>query len=1567
MSSKSGEEEGMQMLLDSITSQTCPSGLHAAYHAKHLELLVRRMESQPARSTERSTETKACLDSAWRMMRCRPGGCCTPAPYLTALLLAEDQTLAHLEGRCTDAAGKALVGRRLCHQFPWLPQSAAAMALIVHHHLIAKGPPPGKAKDRTLIIQVLSPAMDASADSLPGWQLLSELQLQNEQPEAAAESAGRGLKCLAQRRSRGYLPPPEVAAGIVLARGHSLLALDRLDEAQAMFKALTDLSSSSPVSQLLDSVPKSVQQEALRGQALILKQQGDTAAAEQLLADLAQREQGPECMSQHLAQTDYGTLLLEQGNLQGAQVWLEKAVASASLPGSHSTDKQLARARLQLGSAYWQLGRPPSQEVRGQAYGHWLAAASVGGSHQAAAFAKLGLWYADFKADVPRARKCFQRALGLNPLQSEAGEGLCNLLRAEGRADTAQALCQEVSSRAPGATWAWRRLAFFCLHTGDFEKAVLCFQTALRGDVGHAGAWEGLGSAYQSLARLTAALKAYGRAIELEPKRLFSLVQSGLVLLALGNYTEAQGLVQAALEADPQHVSALFAAAQLLLASAKYRIAQGTPGMAAKDLALAARYCQRCSQGRGHLQVVWKLMGDVHLQFHAATPPAQDQEHGTEAQGCTHGIAAGGNGRGKAGALQKALHSWELRISAMKASRRAYARALHLAPAQGSLWGDVSATFYHEAQLRRAHPKLDPHQAHHLRASAEALIRGGLRLEPSSAALWAGLGTCARGAPHQEYAFTRSLHLDPKCARTWAALGRLYMESGARGLADTCFTQARSQEPADSATWAAMGALAGLSPTGGSEKADFYQHAVKLGAGPEALAGFAEGALGEGRASSGGVYAAARRVVEAQPYSAAAHNMLGLACQARGHFAGALQAYSAGLDVCTDHYEGWGTRDRIAGPLCLVQQEADPAFGLQHALELNSACALSLNSQHEEAVKKFKLLEESGRMHGAPSAWLSYASALYQLHKGDAKLQAQNALERGISDSPAPQEHAALLHAWIKLELADLQPTPPYPIPTHAPSNHQPDLQQLSSHAEALTAGKPEAAMLRPLWLTVSAAAAASSEAATAAGLRELVRSWRAQADDDSAEFEAELLGLDALFASQTGQKLQAARHAARALHICPWRPLQTALAARTALDASLTSSSSARRLAATFPQSHLCRATQSYQVLPADLPNEAVLMDMLTVMVTGAVAQPCLLDAARELRVMYKDALQRAHSQPHCASIWYLLASLALHYAASTQQAAAYRSALALCNRALHMLDCSSAPEQLDCKEQANGHLPQQQQQQQRQQQQQQQQQRHHQQQVQLQCMRSECHLHTRQGGSHEQAMSCAKAAVRAASGFCDPELTAAALQQLSRCLEHAQQRTKAEEACKKALVGRPGRPTAVLQLARLLHGSNKHQEALDTLDQGLQHLSVCPSVTAHQCVEPQLNLRWRLVLCLHKAQVLATMGDLHQATSVCQEAAGLSLTSGHDLQPHADTAQVVLGALSLQSAESEPDTPNAMASLSTAHKMFTQALAGKGKLGRQDSALVCWLLARTELLGTLRRKQEKAEAHAMQVRLRS
>lgn len=136
----------------------------------------------------------------------------------------------------------------------------------------------------------------------------------------------------------------------------------------------------------------------------------------------------------------------------------------------------------------------------------------------------------------------------------------------------------------------------------------------------------------------------------------------------------------------------------------------------------------------------------------------------------------------------------------------------------------------------------------------------------------------------------------------------------------------------------------------------------------------------------------------------------------------------------------------------------------------------------------------------------------------------------------------------------------------------------------------------------------------------------------------------------------------------------------------------------------------------------------------------------------MVQDALQRAHSQPHSTSIWFLLACVALHYAASTHQAAAYRSALALCNRGLHMLHSQAKSELPNGQDQTIGHAAHRQQQQQVKLQ------------VKLRCMMSECCLHTRQSGSSDQAMSCAKAAVRAATGFQDSDLTAAALQQLSR-----------------------------------------------------------------------------------------------------------------------------------------------------------------------------------------------------------
>ncbi len=62
--------------------------------------------------------------------------------------------------------------------------------------------------------------------------------------------------------------------------------------------------------------------------------------------------------------------------------------------------------------------------------------------------------------------------------------------------------------------------------------------------------------------------------------------------------------------------------------------------------------------------------------------------------------------------------------------------------------------------------------------------------------------------------------------------------------------------------------------------------------------------MGVGRACHGQVYAAARKIAEAQPYNPAAYNVLGLASEARGDFAGAVKAYTDGLDVKTGSESG---------------------------------------------------------------------------------------------------------------------------------------------------------------------------------------------------------------------------------------------------------------------------------------------------------------------------------------------------------------------------------------------------------------------------------------------------------------------------------------------------------------------------------------------------------------------------------------------------------------------------------------------------------------------------------------
>ena len=161
---------------------------------------------------------------------------------------------------------------------------------------------------------------------------------------------------------------------------------------------------------------------------------------------------------------------------------------------------------------------------------------------QALAYTWLGLFYQQQRKGLGAARKCFQRALAIEPQLAiageawppkfpplkglshtallvlyhrivwregfpAAGEGLMRILRQAGAAEAAAELCKDIAEQYPEASWAQQQLGFLALERGQAEEAVAALQAALRRNPAHAPAWEALGAAYHELGRFTASLK----------------------------------------------------------------------------------------------------------------------------------------------------------------------------------------------------------------------------------------------------------------------------------------------------------------------------------------------------------------------------------------------------------------------------------------------------------------------------------------------------------------------------------------------------------------------------------------------------------------------------------------------------------------------------------------------------------------------------------------------------------------------------------------------------------------------------------------------------------------------------------------------------------------------------------------------------------------------------------------------------------------------------------------------------------------------------------------------------
>lgn len=87
----------------------------------------------------------------------------------------------------------------------------------------------------------------------------------------------------------------------------------------------------------------------------------------------------------------------------------------------------------------------------------------------ASGFTYLGHYYREIKKDDARAKKCYQKARVLDPLDTDAAYCLSNYLIAENETEEAEGIFRQITEASPKTGWAWRRMGYvYMVRRRDF-------------------------------------------------------------------------------------------------------------------------------------------------------------------------------------------------------------------------------------------------------------------------------------------------------------------------------------------------------------------------------------------------------------------------------------------------------------------------------------------------------------------------------------------------------------------------------------------------------------------------------------------------------------------------------------------------------------------------------------------------------------------------------------------------------------------------------------------------------------------------------------------------------------------------------------------------------------------------------------------------------------------------------------------------------------------------------------------------------------------------------------------
>ena len=478
------------------------------------------------------------------------------------------------------------------------------------------------------------------------------------------------------------------------------------------------------------------------------------------------------------------------------------------------------------------------------------------------------------------ARRALGRAVELSPGDAEVGTALCALLDAAGECAAADAAAAAAFERAPDARWAAARCAAVCTREERHGDALPALQALLRRDPDDATCWEALGACYAALGRPSAASKAFARALALAPfpaERPLSAALAASLALAHGGSLSAEASAVVARAATGDHPVTLLVASAAALTAARDAFRAGAHARAASALRRACDAAASAAAARGTCGAAWKALGDALTAHRDVTPAA---------------IAADTAEQLSAGAA-----AYCARRRACLQGGAAYAHRVHLMPCVGSAWRDLAAA---RCAARHASRPAKQDSAAFQTAAIRA-ARAGLRVEPSSAALWSTLAAAVAEPAAAESALCHALELEARMPKASAALGRLYLRADAADetvvQAAALLESARASDASDAGAWLST-ALMFQAEGNRSQGTGALRRAVAAGADPESDLRLALLLCGD--SCEGEAFAPAQRAAVALALQPEAHAALGWSLYSRGLFHEAADEFERAAVLCLD-------------------------------------------------------------------------------------------------------------------------------------------------------------------------------------------------------------------------------------------------------------------------------------------------------------------------------------------------------------------------------------------------------------------------------------------------------------------------------------------------------------------------------------------------------------------------------------------------------------------------------------------------------------------------------------------